>query len=132
MKTFHPAGVRGAAEIMSLEPPPTPEELRWWNSVRPRYRNRSMLRTGGPFFLVWIGVALISNPAKLFTPTALWFIPAMSLLSVGAAWLQYRTTEKHQRDQELRWKRIRESIAATSAESDAPPVSAISRTNTAR
>ena len=118
MRPLHLAQ-RKASDIGPLQPPITAEESRWWTSVRSDFRRRVMLRVGVPFFVVWLAVALISKPHKIFTLDSLWFIPAMTALTLGMAWLQFRALESAQRDQEVRLRRIRRSLEPSA--DDEPP-----------
>jgi hypothetical protein len=96
-----------------LSPGITPEEEQWWSVERRKHLRRHMLGMALPMFLVFtVGIAL-SKPEKPL------LAPVLAAIAVWAAWMQARLSERHKRDQEILWKRIRDSLLA---ESDGEPV----------
>jgi hypothetical protein len=91
-----------------LSPGITPEEERWWSVERKKHFRRHLLGMGLPMFLVFTVGMAISKPEKLLVA------PVFAAIAVGAAWMQARLAERHKRDQEVKWKRIRDSLLAES------------------
>jgi membrane protein DedA with SNARE-associated domain len=79
-----------------------------------------MVQFGVPQFLAYFLGAWLKDPAKMLRPSALIIVPILGLVAWGGSWMMWRQIEERQRDQEIRWKRIRESLLAESsvAESD--------------
>jgi len=92
-----------------LSPLITPEEERWWAKERKKFYKKSMLRVGLPLFLMGVIGAAIAKPERM-----LFFVPFYAIFMFGMAWTQTRFHESRQRQQEVRWKRIRESLLAES------------------
>jgi hypothetical protein len=94
----------------ALSPPITTDEERWWMQKRKSLRAYVVLRWGVPQFLVFTMAAVYQHPEKLLDASMLWLVPAMGLMAVLSSLGMWKSSEKAQRDQEVRWKRIRESL----------------------
>src|SRR5207237_181829 len=105
-----------STDVPALSPPVTPDEERWWAQIRKPLRARLILRWGLPQFLVYVGAATYQHPEKFLHVSTLWFVPAMGLLAGFTSLGMWASSEKRQRDQEVRWKRIRETLLDDSSE----------------
>lgn len=116
---MNPFGMRFArGNQPPLSPPITEEEERWWLQVRKRFYRQVALQFGVPYFLVFGVTAALTKPGKLF------LAPLFAVMAFGASWLQARMMEENQRQQEVRWKRIRESLVAEPDQGDGAITSA--------
>ena len=96
----------GRGSQVKLSPAITPEEERWWSVERKKHFRAHVLRMGLPMFLVFTLGAAITKPEKLV------LMPVFAAIALGTTWLVSRTAQTAKRDQEVRWKRIREPVAA--------------------
>jgi hypothetical protein len=99
-----------------LSPPITAREKRWWLDAKEPFRTRVLLQFGLPWFLVIMLGTVLRHPERLLSAKALVSRPIALLLAGGMSWFQWRIMEKKQLVQEVRWKRIRESLAEAESE----------------
>ncbi len=102
----HPSG-----KEFPLDPPITDEEKQWWRVKRRDLVRRVILRQGLPMFLVFTIGGILAKPDKVLTVRTLWFFPVMLGLAALQTWITVRLQERNQRDGEVRWQRIRETLA---------------------
>ena len=102
-----PTRITADGEQPVLEPPATPDEERWWAMARRRFYRTMLLRMALPFFLVFTVSTALARPEKLLRN-----LPFLALMAVAAGLLTGKMAERAQRLQEIRHKRIRESILA--------------------
>jgi hypothetical protein len=93
-----------------LSPPMTAPESVWWNEARKPLRRRVMIQWGVSQFLAYVTGYAFQNPAKFFEPHSLLLVPLLGLVAFGGSFMFWRSIEDRQRQQEIRWKRIRESL----------------------
>jgi hypothetical protein len=97
-------------DIIPLEPPATPTELKWWLAQRDAYKRRVFLRMGVPMFVVGMLTMLLTKPERFFTLAGLGTACFMLFLAVIGTYFHMRTQEKDERDKAIRWKRIRDDL----------------------
>jgi hypothetical protein len=95
-----------------LTPPPDGHEMRWWLEAREPLRRRFIFWSALPQFLVFVAAGLIRHPTTLAHPVRFAFVllPLTAAVACGSAYFMWRSIEKDQKLQALRWKRIRESL----------------------
>lgn len=104
-----------------LSPPPAEDELRWWRTRRGALLRQTFLRFGLPAGLVPIVTTIVARPERLLGPDAFFIVGGGVLLAVAGTWLHARLLERDFRDQEIRWKRIREALVGDDGALTAPP-----------
>lgn len=102
-----------------LSPPPSPGEMHWWREQRRGLYRRTFLRFGLPMGLIPILTTLVARPERLLTASAFFLLGGALAIAVGGTWLHARLMEKDYRDQEIRWKRIREALVGGDGARDA-------------
>ena len=102
-----------------LSPPITSDEVRWWRGVRTPFALRHVLQFGAPMF--FIGLASSYLRYGYLRRGLMGMFILVALTGVGG-WVMWLTQEKALRDQEVRWKRIRDDLLADPHEAvDARP-----------
>ena len=97
-------------DIVPLEPPPTPTELKWWLAQRDAFKRRIFLRLGAPMVVVGILTMLLTKPERLFTLQGLLAASGLLLIAAVSTMAQVQMQEKSERDKAVRWKRVRDDL----------------------
>ena len=97
-------------DIIPLDPPASPTELKWWLAQRDAYKRRIFLRMGVPVFAVGMLTMAITKPEKLLTLSGLGTACVMVFLAALSTHFHMRTQEKDEREKAIRWKRIQDDL----------------------
>ena len=93
-----------------LSPPVTTEEVGWWKEIRGPIVLRYFLQVGVPMTIVLIASNLLahrhSERGLAFT------VLLMGLGGILTTLVHFKLTEKALREQEVRWKRLRDDLTA--------------------
>ena len=114
-----------ATDILPLEPPATPVEVKWWIEQRGAFRRKVFLRMGVPLFSVGILTMLLTKPEKFLTLSGLGTACVLLIIAVVGALGHAQTQEKYEREQAIRWKRIREDLRISQSGPPSGPQSAV-------
>ncbi|HET7768812.1 MAG TPA: hypothetical protein VFN74_08535 [Chloroflexota bacterium] len=110
-----------ASKDNPLSPPPSQTELRWWRARRGALFRRTFLRFGLPMGLIPILTTLVARPERLLTPS-MFFVTGLAIaVALGGTWMHAKLVEKDYREQEIRWKRIREALVGDDGAVNVPP-----------
>ena len=100
-----------------LESPITPDELAWWREERRSPRNGYMLAMGAPMLVMMVITAWV---VKGIANVPAWKLLSFVALAVGIAIGTWHSHENRFRTQAVRWKRIRDDLAATNEGAPGP------------
>jgi hypothetical protein len=97
-------------DIVPLEPPPTPTELKWWLAQRAAFKRTIFLRMGVPVLGVGILTMLLTKPERFFSLQGLATAGGLLILAAVSSHAQVQMQEKYEREKTIRWKRIRDDL----------------------